>query len=225
MNYFDQTNSLISSLGEIDLLINLIISNETTSIEDNTNDNMRSILLKSSIVILVSKFQVFIEDLLKDIKYKINNSNVDFRCSDYLRVLSLKKQVEALNLNKKLENPTTYNVDLITNLSSGINILHNHCDSEKFMQENICFNTSYKLGKTGVNELKELFKQFEGKNDIFENSTVDINIMNAILNTRHTIVHKDSITGITKEQVISYKTYIIELSKFIDAYLFSFINA
>jgi hypothetical protein len=78
------------------------------------------------------------------------------------------------------------------------------------------------MGKQGVNEIIELYKQINGKN-IFELSLLDKNKLNEILMRRHDIIHDDVSHQLTEIKVSEYNDFIEKIVKYIDSYLGQFL--
>lgn len=214
MSKFEQTNQLIESLSEVDCLLSLINSEDQFA---------RAALLKSSMVLMVAKFQVFVEGLLSELKFKIRTNLVNFKCTDFLKLNSLRIISEELNLNKKLENRERYNNSFLNEMNVNFITLALHCDEINFKQEIVMFRDKFKLGKTGVGELLELLQQFEGNKNIFSDCEIDIDKFNSLLFVRHNIVHQDTVVNLTEPLITEYKELIISVSNYIDDYLYSFI--
>ena len=100
--------------------------------------------------------------------------------------------------------------------------LHKICLNEAKIDHHLRFSTQFPMGKQGVNELIDLFKQINGEN-IFEKAALDKNKLNEILRRRHDIIHDDVSHQLTEIQVKEYKDFLFKVVKYIDSYLKQFI--
>lgn len=214
MAYFNQTDEFLSSLQEISIILNLINEN---------NHEARPAILKASVVLLVGKFQVYIEDLLSDIKYKIEKEEMKIKGSYFLNLTSLRLMIDQMSLTKKLENRKNYNHNLLQEISSDIESLTLSCAKTNQCHPTINFTTKFKLGHTGVNELKKLFEQFEGNENIFACSAEGINKMNSLLHARHNVAHQDNASNLTEKMILEYIEYISAIASCIDKYVSSLV--
>ena len=214
MSHFYQTDNFLSSIQEIKLILNLI---------NDQNHAARAAILKSSVVLMVGKFQVFIEDLLSDIKYKIEKEELTIKNSDFLNLISLRLLVDEMNLNKKLENKKKYNLTLLEEIGDDIKSLSVHCTNTSQCHPSVKFKTKFRLGHTGVKELKKIFEQFEGIENIFADSAIDIDKMNSLLHARHNVAHQDDATNLTENMIFEYIEYISATANCIDKYISSLI--
>ncbi|MBI3582485.1 MAG: hypothetical protein HY096_00865 [Nitrospinae bacterium] len=183
------------------------------------NDDNRMLFLKLGVVFLVTRFQVYVESILKEFNYKLTQTKkTNSELPIHLRLNAIKIRSESKPLNKELENPTTYNNQKLREIYSIISILGDWCNDTNAIHQEFEINTQFPLGKQGLNELKGLFKQVEGK-DIFDNARFDINKLNEILGRRHDIVHEDKNMQLTEITLRGYKNFITKVVKYIDGYL------
>jgi hypothetical protein len=121
-------------------------------------------------------------------------------------------------LPNKLEHPQKYNQQIMQQVKSELHKFYQICVDEAKINKNFKFNTKFPMGKQGVNELIELYKQINGEN-IFELSSFDKNKLNEILRRRHDIIHDDVSHQLTERKVTEYKEFIIRVVEYIDNYL------
>jgi len=210
----DATSDFFQSIESIDTLI------EFAEIEKNKeNTNNRSLFLRLGVVTVVTKFQVFIENILKEFIFKLNNSGKQNKdLSIHFRLNNLKLYLKQINIEKKIENPNNYNANNLLEIQNYVNELQLYID-DNLVNINNFLNTKFPLGKTGKNELKDLFFQIEGKN-IFDDASFDLNKMDEILRRRHDIIHEDKDMQLTELKLTEYKNFITNVVIFIDNYLF-----
>jgi hypothetical protein len=183
------------------------------------NDNNRNLFLKLGVVLLVTRFQVYIENVLEEFNYKIKNSNqANNLLPIHLRLTAIKILSESKSIQKELENPTTYNIAKLQRIQTLSTSLHNFCVDENMINADFIIDTNFPLGKQGLGEVKALFKQIDGK-DIFENVKFDINKLNEILNRRHNIIHEDANMQLTEVKLREYRDFLSKVVRHIDRYL------
>jgi hypothetical protein len=215
MSYkFIATSDYINSEQKIKTLISFAIKEERKGRDDN-----RVLFLKLAVVLLVTRFQVYIERVLDEFNYELKNTNkINSQLPLHLRLYSIKLHSERKAIQAELKDPTTFNLDKLQLVKSMVTLLNEFCDDGIAIHPELKIDTKFPLEKQGLNELKSLFKQIEGK-DIFENAKFDINKLNEILNRRHNIIHEDANDQLTELKVKEYKVFIVGVVKFIDKYL------
>jgi hypothetical protein len=191
--------------------------------EDKNNSNNRALFLKLSVVFLVTRFQVFVENILKEFESKLKERSLLVqRLPTHMKLNSLRILSSDFLLHKKLENIQAYSDEKYRFIGSHINTLRNHYESGP-IDECIKINTAFPLGKTGSNELIQLFQQIEGQN-IFDTVKVDINVLDGILLKRHLIIHQDRDPSLTDNEVLKYQDYLVNMCQYIDDYLTNVFN-
>jgi len=217
--HLDATEGFFHAIDSVDTLIDF-------ARRENNGGRIKNhdLFLNLSVVNLVTKFQVFVEDSLEEFLYKIQQSNKIYKDLPLsLRLSSLKYLLGNSNiLPNKLEHQQRYNQQILQQVTSEFYKFNQICSDTAKIDNNFRFNTQFPMGKQGVNELIELYKQIDGKN-IFELSSLDKNKANEILRRRHEIIHDDAIHQLTELKVIGYKMFIEKMVKYIDNYLIQFI--
>lgn len=211
--HFEATEDFLVRQNEIHILLNT--ANEKSEEKDT--------FLKLAVVSLVTKFQVFVESLLKEFLYIIKNSDVEYnKLSVYMRLNSIKIGLEdnpLLNLSKhdKLNNETQEKIrQYIENIAFVMN-------ASLKVDDKLAMRTSFPLGRTGKDELLNLFKQIAGETNIFidaniQEELIDLNQLDSLLLTRHLIIHQDRFNQ-TANKVIEYVEYLNRVALYCDEYL------
>lgn len=215
MSYsFEATRDFFISLKEISILYGLAIK----------GDENRMLFLKLSVVTLVTKFQVYVEKVLKEVLFRIIKQRKPNRAlPSHIRLNSIRLFSIENNLPKKLENQDDYGATKQLEVNRHVNVLLMHCDDSAPICDEYRLSTKFPLGKTGANELLDLFKQFEGNKNIFLTSGVDIEKLNAILNIRHNIIHQDANPApLTEVKIKEDIKYFRDLVLCVDQYLGKF---
>lgn len=216
MSYFlDATYNFFKTIDDVKVLI------EFARTENNEGRiQHHDLFLNLSVVSLVTKFQVFVENSLEEFLYQIQISNKNYQDLPlHLRLSSLKYLLNNSDiLPNKLEHPQKYNQQIMQQVKSELEKFYQICVDEAKINNNFKFNTQFPMGKQGVNELIDLYKQINGEN-IFELSSFDKNKLNEILRRRHDIIHDDVSHQLTERKVTEYKNFIIEVVEYIDNYL------
>ncbi len=213
---FDATTDFFTSIDEIDIL--LAFAN------DNDNVDKRNLFLKLSIVSLVTKLQIYIEKVLDEYIYRIINSGIKSNCvSIHMRMNSLQLSVLENNIFDKLTKHKNFSQDKLDRIIAYVNSIDYVLDDEKIIGENFKFRTQFSLGKTGKNELVQLFRQIDGNEHCFneievDGEAIDFNSLDTLLQLRHSVVHRDAFSG-TDVTVAGHRDFCKKLAKFIDNYL------
>jgi hypothetical protein len=211
---FVATNDYVNSEQKIKTLIKFAFQEERKG-----NDDNRVLFLKLGVVLLVTRFQVYVERVLEEFNYELqqaNKLNVDLPL--HLRLYSIKLHSEKKPIQSELKDPTSFNIRKLQSVKTMISLLGDFCNDAITIHPELKIETKFPMGKQGLNELKGLFKQIEGK-DIFESARFDINKLNEILNRRHNIIHEDANDQLTELKVKEYKDFIARVVKHIDRYL------
>lgn len=205
--------ALRSSLSSVDILVEYATSDSTRE-----DDSRRKLFLKLSVVLMVTRLQVFVETLLKEFCQFLGKCNLDYsNLPVFAKLTSMRLLITDLSLEKKLQNTDAYSDAKFQELKSAVLQLNSHF-AEDVAERNLNFKTLFPLGKTGSKELIELFRQFEGR-DIFSGAGIDINVLDGLLLTRHLIIHHDIAKDLTETVVSKYRTFVQELGEFSAAYL------
>lgn len=211
---FIATEDFDKSISDVNILIHFANEQKNAGNEDN-----RMLFLKLSVVLSVTKFQVFIEGILKEYQYHLKTSNKHYhQVSIFLRLNSIKLFTTQNIIHKALENPETFNPNKLAEVKEISKKVLAFCDDNGQLDATLEFDTKFPMGKTGLGELSKLFKQVNGE-DIFENTPFDINKLNEILGRRHAIIHEDTNPQITEDTVEKYRDYLIVVVNYIDNYL------
>lgn len=202
---FDASKEFRKSLEDIETLRSYAINEGR-----NDNEKNRLLFLKLSVVSSVTKFQVFIESILKEFLYIIRTSDKKYgEIELHLRLNSIKLFTFNKVISKKLENHETYSESKLEEVREIVTRTLSFCNDRETISDELLLETKFPLGKTGLEELTKLFRQINGEN-IFDSPPFDINTLNEILGRRHAIIHEDSNSQLTEEVVIKYRDYLLE---------------
>lgn len=138
-----------------------------------------------------------------------------------MRLNSIKMDIEKSPLNSLLRHDK-FNENTQQKIAKYIYSIDHIVNEEQTVNDNLHIKTSFPLGRTGKTELLDLFKQIEGKENIFmgENGEeiIDLNQLDSLLLTRHLIIHQDRFNQ-TENKVEEYNEYIREVVLYCDNYL------
>ncbi len=214
----ESKNEFIISLLAVDTLVKYAENEER---EDNIDN--RTLFLKLAVTLMVTRFQVFVESILKEFQDYITSNNLNYtKFPHFIKLNSLKLFIAEQKLDKLLTNYEAYDQSKYEKIKKYIEILGSHF-SPNLNQSTFMIKTKYPIGKTGSQELIDLFLQIEGK-DIFEGKKIDINILDSILQKRHLIIHQDLDPGLSEYEVLKYQLYLKNLSSLIENYINHFIK-
>ncbi len=168
---------------------------------------------------MVTKFQIFVENILDEFIYKLKNLEIKYDQLTYVMLLnSLRISSDDFILKKRLECIDKYDVDLYKKIEEHLNILKGHYSSNR-IGDAFKIKTKFPLGKTGKKDMISLFRQIDGIN-IFESvAKFDINEIDSLFLKRHLIVHQDKCDQLTEKDVLDHQDFLKATGKFIDRYL------
>lgn len=212
--HFEATEDFLKRQNEIDILL------ETAEEKSEKKDTF----LKLAVVSLVTKFQVYIESVLKEFEYVLRNENIKYKSLPiYMRLNSIKMNVNN-NALVNLSKHNKFNDDTKQKIKKYISSIDHIVDEEQYVNENLKINNLFPLGRTGKDELLSLFKQIEGKDNIFVddygNEQIDLNQLDSLLLTRHLIIHQDRFNQ-TETKIKEYNNYVEKIVFYCDSYLSS----
>lgn len=206
--HYEATSDFEKSISEIDTLLELATA----------DDNNRVLFLKLAVVSAVTKFQVFIEKILEEFRYKLNDKP-SRKLSTYIKMNSLRLSLHEGNALIGLTKHNNFTEEKKTKIVKYIQSISYLSDDNCQINDDFRFATKYPLGKTGKKELVNLLKQIDGNENPFDNfGNERFDNLDSILQTRHNIVHQDRFSG-TETTVQDNIDFLKDLVVFIDEYL------
>lgn len=207
--HYESTSDFQKKLSEIDILLEIATTDD---------ENKRDLLLKLSVVTLVTKFQVFVEKILSEFKYNLKDKPSG-KLSTYMKLNSLRLSLEAGNPLIGLSKHNNFTEEKKKSIENYLKSIRYLEDDSCCINENFFFNTRFPMGKTGKNELINLFKQIDGNESPFDDFGIgEFNKLDSILQIRHAIIHQDRFNG-TEETVKESLSFFKALALYIDEYL------
>ena len=199
--HYEATSDFMESVSEVETLITLASS----------DDANRTLFLKLAIVLVVTKFQVFVEKSLDEFRFNLNGIK-SHRLPLYMKMNSLKLSVLESNPLVGLQKNSNFSEEKKSKIVDYLNSISFINDEQAEITESFKFKTKYPLGKTGKSELIGLLLQIDGDTNPFKEFTVDdFDKIDSVLQTRHLIAHQDRFTGTettVKEQVDFLKNLV-----------------
>ena len=206
--HYDATSDFHTSIAEVETLL-------TLSSFDDTN---RTMFLKLSMVSLVTKFQVFVEKILEEFRYQLNDKPSG-KLPLYLKMNSLRIGLEKDNVLIGLSKHNNFTEKKKNNIVKYLNSISYISDDTVTINGDFLFNTKFPLGKTGRQELVNLLVQIDGNTDPFnEFGSEKFEKLDSVLQMRHAIIHQDRFSG-TEQTVKENLDFLKELAEYIDEYL------
>ena len=206
--HYDATSDFHSAIAEVETLLTLASS----------DDANRTLFLKLSMVSIVTKFQVFVEKILAEFRYQLNDKSSG-KLPTHLKMNSLRISLEKNHSLTGLDKYREYTEDKKENIVRYLNSISYISDDNVIINADLNFNTKYPLGKTGRKELVDLIRQIDGNKEPFENfGNEKFEKLDSILLTRHAIIHQDRFNG-TDQTVRESVDFLKELADYIDEYL------
>lgn len=214
MSYrYEATSDFESSISEANTLLELA----------NSDDNNRVLFLKLAIISAVTKFQVFVEKILDEFRYELNDKPSQ-NLSTYMKLnslrISLSEGNSLIGLTKHNHFTEAKKNKIVQYLQSISYISDDNC----LINDDFRFTTKFPLGRTGKNELINLLKQIDGdENPFVKFGNERFDNLDSILQTRHNIIHQDRFNG-TETTVRESVDFLKDLVVYIDEYLSSKID-
>ena len=143
--HYDATSDFHTSIAEVETLLTLASS-------DDTN---RTMFLKLSMVSLVTKFQVFVEKILDEFRYQLNDKPSG-KVPIHLKMNSLRISLDKDRALMGLEKYREYTEEKKENVVRYLNSISYISDDTVKINDELYFNTKFPLGKTGKKELVDL---------------------------------------------------------------------
>lgn len=208
--HYEATSDFQSSISEADTLLELATS----------DDNNRVLFLKLAIISAVTKFQVFVEKILEEFRYKLNEKP-SRSLSTYMKLNSLRLSLDEGNVLIGLTKHNNFTEEKKNNIVRYIRSISYISDDNYLINNDFQFTTKYPLGKTGKRELINLLKQIDGDENPFANfGNERFDNLDSVLLTRHNIIHQDRFSG-TETTVKESVDFLKDLVVYIDEYLSS----
>lgn len=206
--HYDATSDFHTSIAEVETLLTLASS-------DDTN---RTMFLKLSMVSLVTKFQVFVEKILDEFRYQLNDKPSG-KVPIHLKMNSLRISLDKDRALVGLEKYREYTEEKKENVVRYLNSISYISDDTVKINDELYFNTKFPLGKTGKKELVDLLTQIDGNKEPFDAfGSEKFAKLDSLLMTRHSIIHQDRFNG-TDQTVKENLDFLKELVEYIDNYL------
>ena len=206
--HYDATSDFHTSIAEVETLLTLASS-------DDTN---RTMFLKLSMVSLVTKFQVFVEKILDEFRYQLNDKPSG-KVPIHLKMNSLRISLDKDRALVGLEKYREYTEEKKENVVRYLNSISYISDDIVKINDELYFNTKFPLGKTGKKELVDLLTQIDGNKEPFDAfGSEKFAKLDSLLMTRHSIIHQDRFNG-TDQTVKENLDFLKELVEYIDNYL------
>jgi hypothetical protein len=210
---YEATSDFVSSISEADTLLELA----------NSDDNNRVLFLKLAIISAVTKFQVFVEKILDEFRYELNDKPSQ-NLSTYMKLNSLRISLSEGNSLIGLTKHNHFTEEKKNKIVQYLQSISYISDDNCLINDDFRFTTKFPLGRTGKNELINLLKQIDGNENPFAKfGNERFDNLDSILQTRHNIIHQDRFNG-TETTVRESVDFLKDLVVYIDEYLSSKID-
>lgn len=205
---YEATSDFETSISEVETLLEL----------SNADDDNRVLFLKLASVSAVTKFQVFVEKVLEEFRYELNNIP-SHKLSTYMKMNSLRMSLNESNALIGLTKHKHFTEEKKNRIVQYIQSISYLYDEQSQINNAFHFSTKYPLGRTGKKELIDLLQQIDGDENPFEGfGSEKFDKLDSVLQTRHTVVHQDRFNG-TETTVQKDVEFLKELVVYIDNYL------
>jgi len=208
---FTSLKYFYNALSEVDILVSSAKENEKEKIKYLTYN-------KATILLLTSKFESFLENLIEEYIDYINSMNIKAK---YLpEVLKINHTIHSINNSQNIighAHKIQEQVNLfesISNLWDGNNIFNKLCIKSKFNYGKHGEKDLIKLFKNiGIQNIFDEVKIFETENSMLGYTKKQLDFkgkFNSLIYIRNNIVHQDDTPNLTHIDVIEYKKFIIK---------------
>lgn len=207
---YEATLDFKDSISDADTLLELA----------NSDDNNRVLFLKLAIISAVTKFQVFVEKILEEFRYELNNKPSQ-NLSTYMKLNSLRISLNESNSLIGLTKHNHFTEEKKNKIVQYLRSISYISDDNCRINDDFRFTTKFPLGRTGKKELINLLKQIDGdENPFAEFGNERFDNLDSVLQTRHNIIHQDRFNG-TETTVRESVDFLKDLVVYIDEYLSS----
>ena len=209
--HYDATSEFTENVSEVETLKELSLSDEKN----------RVLFLKLATVSLVTKFQVFVENILREFKYQLNGVKSS-KLSRHIKMNALRMSLEDGNVLTGLKKHKNFTEDKKNGVVEYLKSISFISNGNVIITDSFKFSTKFPLGKTGKQELIELLKQIDGDSDPFSeynSEKFDFEKLDSILQERHQIIHQDRFSG-TENTLGENIEFIKDLVTYIDKYVY-----
>lgn len=216
-NKFESLYKFNVALREVIILIRRF------KLEEGKSRTISNIYLKSALILLTSKFEAFLENIVSEYIDKINDVLAIEQIPEIIKVYHTKEQMENFYFcfqkakeHDKRNKIACYMKDLSLLWQDNINA------------KPIKISNKFNFGKHGQEAINELFYRVGFENILDEIiitekiNTIDGEVdepidfkakINEITNKRNTIIHNDTSITFTKEEIICYIKYLKQFSQ------------
>lgn len=209
MSYnFEATDDFFESVKEIDSLIDFA----------QREPDYQNLFLKQATTSLVTKFQVYVETVLKEFRFSLNGKKSS-SIPIYMRLNSIRLSMPNSALNK-LEKHRNYNDECKEKVKQAIEDM-SYLKDESEIDNTLQMEQKFPLGRTGKDELFKLLQQIKGESKpfaAFETDTLTMDKLDSILQMRHNVIHQDRFNS-TERDVVDNENFIKKIVEYIDGYL------
>jgi hypothetical protein len=205
---FEATTDFSNGVREIDSLLKYS--------QDNPEDQI--LFLKMSVISLVTKFQVFVEKILEEYKFKLKGKPCTI-LPVYSRINSVRLAMKNSYLNK-LDNNRNYDLECKNKIDKELKAF-SYLKDDSLIEDDFLIDGKFPLGRTGKKELISLFRQIQGDDNpfsAFDSEEFQFDKLDSVLQKRHLVIHQDRFNG-SKNDIEKDVQFVKKLSEYIDDYL------
>lgn len=160
---------------------------------------------KIAIVLMITKFEVFVENFIDEHSRKVLEQHTSKTILDSIRESYVKEIVASAYMNKKIKKKE----DIVKNLLCLYGPTENNLLSLMKFRPKLAFN----MGKHGQKELESIFI-CHGMESFIKSREVShlLESINSLIDIRNNIVHTDATPSLTDVDVIRYKQCLVDFA-------------
>lgn len=192
----DSIDNFKNRISEIDILVHYAIHNIS-------NLPKYQLFIKTSIVLLSTKFEVFLEEFIDEHSIRTLNGHTNTTLQRKLKERYFNRGIELISAETKQHKKE--------GLFQSISVLQQNDGNSIASISDIRPSITFNYGKHGQKEIESLFER-HGL-EVFiksSNSQACLRKINSLIAIRNNVIHQDTSPGIPHQTIIEHKNNILE---------------
>ena len=191
----DSIDNFRNRISEIDTLVDYAIHNVS-------NISIYQLFIKTSIVLLSTKLEVFLEEFIDEHSIRTLNGHTNITLPKKIKEKYFNRGIELIANEKKQHKKEP--------LFQSISVLQKNDGGSISSISNIRPLLSFNYGKHGQKEIESMFER-HGLDSFIQsiNSQNCLRMMNSLIAIRNNVIHQDTSPGIPHQTIIEHKNNIL----------------